>query len=280
MNTPGNSSPAAGGATYWLKVAALVFAAAFTTVLLGALVWVESRPPTAWGGFPSAWNPITLGLVVALTVAGTGLIRWRGWQWPTVKRVGIITTVISGGAAGFVGWKQREIELLNMAVVSTLHQLHSASNQYYLENSVSALVSMDELIGPDRYVKAVTPLEAEDYRALFPRRQDDLWLIKGVAGRTVWFDRQDMGKPAPLLDGVYQSHLAEVSYRGGLPHGPHRVFDRDRRLRLEVVYETGRLVSGRVLAVDGRTAREVTDPATARQAFDETLAAVLSEKSR
>jgi len=58
------------------------------------------------------------------------------------------------------------------------------------------------------------------------------------------------------------------------------VFDRDRRLRLEVVYETGRLVSGRVLAVDGRTAREVTDPATARQAFDETLAAVLSEKSR
>jgi type IV pilus assembly protein PilA len=51
------------------------------------------------------------------------------------------------------------------AVTNNLRQLEAAADQYYLENNVTT-ATFDQLVGPDKYVKAVNPVVGEDYRQI------------------------------------------------------------------------------------------------------------------
>ena len=51
------------------------------------------------------------------------------------------------------------------AILNNLRQLAAAADQYYLENG-KVSTTYDELVGPNKYVKEMNPLNGENYRAL------------------------------------------------------------------------------------------------------------------
>ena len=51
------------------------------------------------------------------------------------------------------------------AILNNLRQLAAAADQFYLENGKTS-TTYDELVGPTKYVKAINPVNGENYRAL------------------------------------------------------------------------------------------------------------------
>ena len=71
------------------------------------------------------------------------------------------------------------------AVLNNARQLSAAADQYFLENGVSTVAS-DNLVGSDKYVKAVNTVAGESYPTNFT--QGITITITGVAGsRTVTY---------------------------------------------------------------------------------------------
>lgn len=70
-------------------------------------------------------------------------------------------------------------------VLNNARQLSAASDQYFLENGVTT-VELSNLVGPDRYVKAINTVAAETYPTAFT--QGITITITGIAGaRTVTY---------------------------------------------------------------------------------------------
>jgi len=71
------------------------------------------------------------------------------------------------------------------AVLNNARQLSAAADQYFLENGVSTVASAN-LVGSDRYVKAVNTVASETYPTNFT--QGVTITISGIAGvRTVTY---------------------------------------------------------------------------------------------
>ncbi|MDO8542982.1 MAG: hypothetical protein Q7S40_21265, partial [Opitutaceae bacterium] len=71
------------------------------------------------------------------------------------------------------------------AVLNNARQLSAAADQYFLENGVSTVASSN-LVGSDKYVKAINTVAQETYPAGFS--QGTTITIGGIAGvRTVTF---------------------------------------------------------------------------------------------
>lgn len=51
------------------------------------------------------------------------------------------------------------------AILNNLRQLAAAADQFYLENGKSQ-VTLEELVGPTKYVKALNVVDGEDYRTI------------------------------------------------------------------------------------------------------------------
>ena len=67
-----------------------------------------------------------------------------------------------GKATKAVGKPAPEVE---RAILNNLRQLAAAADQYYLENGRNT-TNYDELVGETKYVKSLTPVNGENYRAL------------------------------------------------------------------------------------------------------------------
>jgi type II secretory pathway pseudopilin PulG len=52
-----------------------------------------------------------------------------------------------------------------MAITNNLRMLSAAADQYYIEKGVNT-AAYDDLVGPDKYVKAVVPVAGEDYHQI------------------------------------------------------------------------------------------------------------------
>lgn len=71
------------------------------------------------------------------------------------------------------------------AVLNNARQLSAGADQYFLENGVSSVLSTD-LVGADKYVKAVNTVAGETYPTGFTQGQ--AITISGVAGaRTITY---------------------------------------------------------------------------------------------
>ena len=71
------------------------------------------------------------------------------------------------------------------AVLNNARQLSAGADQYFLENGVSSVASAD-LVGPDKYVKAVNTVAGEGYPTAFT--QGVTITITNVAGaRTITY---------------------------------------------------------------------------------------------
>jgi hypothetical protein len=54
---------------------------------------------------------------------------------------------------------------IERAILNNLRQLAAAADQFYLENGKNS-TSYEELVGPTKYVKSISPLNGENYRAI------------------------------------------------------------------------------------------------------------------
>lgn len=78
------------------------------------------------------YNPVTIGVLAAMAIPAFQKVRTASQQ---------------------------------KAVQNNLRQLAAAADQYYLEHGVHS-TTYDQLVGPDKYIRAITPVAGENYRAL------------------------------------------------------------------------------------------------------------------
>src|SRR5690349_22069853 len=107
-----------------------------------------------------------------------GLSRLRRVGWGGTARVGTVcmgiglALLFGGQAFGTVRQSSGD-----KAILCNLRQLAAAADQYFLENN-KTVVSYEELVGPDKYVKAIRPVRGEDYRPLFPFKQGETLTVE------------------------------------------------------------------------------------------------------
>ena len=58
-----------------------------------------------------------------------------------------------------------ETERITRQVTNNLRQISAASEQYFLEQGVTT-VRLDQLVGPDKYIRELKPADGEDYSKL------------------------------------------------------------------------------------------------------------------
>jgi type IV pilus assembly protein PilA len=141
-----------------------------------------------------------LWLLIAPSVA-MGLSRLLRHKWRTGAKAGALCAsfgllVLVGGQA--FGGVRRSSQ--DKAILCNLRQLAAAADQFFLENNVTT-ASYDDLVGPDKYVKAVNAVRGENYRALFPFKQGAALTIEVGHGRTISY-----GEP-PAADAIRVSSL-------------------------------------------------------------------------
>jgi type IV pilus assembly protein PilA len=73
------------------------------------------------------------------------------------------------------------------AVLNNLRQLDAAADQYYLENNVTT-AKFDDLVGPDKYVKAVHSVAGEDYKELEFKQGEPL-RVQLPSGKVIQYPR-------------------------------------------------------------------------------------------
>ena len=70
-------------------------------------------------------------------------------------------------AVGFL-FNRRRGEGHEKSILGNLRQLSAAVDQFALENNYRVFVAYDEIVGPTRYIKALTPQAEEDCRHRLP----------------------------------------------------------------------------------------------------------------
>jgi type IV pilus assembly protein PilA len=112
------------------------------------------------------------------------------------------------------------------AILNNLRQLAAAADQYYLEHGVDT-ASFDKLVGPDAYVRHITPVAGENYETLTFKQGVQL-VVRTVDGRVVRYP--ESARPArPITspeNGAAQTLELEAT-------GPTRI---------KVVQESGQAV--------------------------------------
>jgi hypothetical protein len=121
---------------------------------------------------------------VALTNSSSGASQWlsigdsyAGYRVASYDAKAETLVLTKDGKEFRLGLKQAKVQHgagkpppeLEKAVLNNLRMLAAASDQYYLENGKTS-TTYDELVGPTKYIKSITPADGENYRALVFRQ--------------------------------------------------------------------------------------------------------------
>jgi tetratricopeptide (TPR) repeat protein len=284
---------------------------ALVVLLVTPLVWLGGGAITAlvctyfsFGSGTDEWLMFGLPGIVAVAVvvflARVGLRR--GWHrrkvllggWSLVA-LGVLTMVF----VAIPAYRKVRRSSIEKSVLCNLGQLSAAADQFVQEAGAYRLfITRDELIGPDRYLKAQQPAAGEDYTALYPIRQDQAQTLPVVLpdgrksertevltvtlpdGGTVSYPRPD-DVEGKKQDGVHTLRFPDgrsyqITYRGGVPDGPFRAYFPDGVLWGEATYARGRVVGPCWLHTrDGRKFNELAEGEKAAAAVAGSAAAAM-----
>ena len=162
----------------------LVIALSLAAGLLAAALLYKH----AWR-FPVVQNLRGARLFCALWILATpfgailaGLVRLA--TWTAVLKGAAICLAITAPAYGLTGsFEKVRNASRDKAVLCNLRQLAAAADQYFLENNVTSVERMEELVGPTKYIKALNAVAGEDYAANFPLRNGDILSAEFPNGR-------------------------------------------------------------------------------------------------
>lgn len=128
----------------------------------------------------TGWVKDDRGLLLALKGTRSGNTKWVGvgqeFEDCKVSRLDEKTEVLvvtKGGVEYQLPLLRSKVQLkeaepppeIKKRVLNNLRQLAAAADQFYLENGKNR-ATFDDLVGPTKYVKAVNPVDGEDYTAL------------------------------------------------------------------------------------------------------------------
>lgn len=256
------------------------FVVAILVSSLWCYAWWDLVGLQAWTRlelFMSGWVFASLGVGCLANVRGRA--TWR-------RAMLVAAATLAAGAGPYlVGKAGQEVAQSSRRKAAQPRQIAAAIDQYFVENGVS-VVEYDDVVGPDRYVRAVYRVDEEDHRAMFPvhtftptlsLRLNDGFVVSysrlnNIRDTPTRFAPAEPFYPAgkaPPADGVHRSVLAdgtqwEVTYREGVPDGPFRVYNLKGSLLGEGLYEDGLPVNPRRPRAPGKVS--LTGEAAIREA--------------
>lgn len=77
---------------------------------------------------------------------------------------------------------------IRMSVLNNLRQLTAAADQHFLENGTTK-ATYDQLVGPDKYIKQLEPIDGEDYAKLDLNQANSELKIVTASGIIVTYSR-------------------------------------------------------------------------------------------
>jgi hypothetical protein len=124
--------------------------------------------------------------ILATPVAAVLAALGRLATWSSALKGAAICLSVTVPAYGLTGSVEKVRNASrDKAVLCNLRQLAAAADQYCLENNVSVVERLDELVGPTKYIKALNAVLGEDYRANFPLRNGDILSAEFPNGRII-----------------------------------------------------------------------------------------------
>ncbi|HMD59833.1 MAG TPA: hypothetical protein VKG78_00285 [Opitutaceae bacterium] len=144
---------------------------------------------------PAASQP----LLAVRTNLPDGILVRSAWNRSLKADVAMLTvynplTVGLLAAMAIPAFQKVRVNSQTMAVTNNLRMLAAAADQYYLEHGASSPPTYDDLVGPDKMIKALVPVAGEDYRAL-DYQQGRLFRVVLGDGRTVTYPRRQPNSP-------------------------------------------------------------------------------------
>lgn len=138
---------------------------------------IPRLPGLAWG------VPSVVALGIAGAAAGWGLRRRCHLRPGLLTASGLAAGAVVALVVGLIFWVKGRSE--DGAVKGNVSLLAAAADMYFLERGGPS-VGIDQLIGPDRYIKALYPVNREIYPAHFTHGHTIT--VTGVAGsRTITY---------------------------------------------------------------------------------------------
>jgi hypothetical protein len=220
----------------------------------------------------------TLGLSLVIPLAFGWLIYCSlQRRWRPIQILALLSAVAAGVTVlGYFFTAKIRHRSQDSAIAT--YQIQAAVEQFFFENPQRVFVNYEDVIGPQRYVKAARAHGGEDYHELFPLRAD--YEAMGVTmgdGRVNLVLRgasfvqhlpngELRGNPESVR--VYQALLSsrkdrkgvhvtspfqggrfETTWRGGVPEGRFRAYYADGKVWAEATYVHG-VPSGRHVVYD------------------------------
>ncbi len=225
---------------------------------------------------------LMLGLLLVIPLAFCWLIYCSlQSRWQPVRIVALLSAVaVAVTVSGYFFTAKIRHRSQDSAIAT--YQIQAAVEQFFFENPQRVFVNYEDVIGPQRYMKAARAHGGEDYHELFPLRRDydELITTMGDGRQNIVFRyvggivKQNprgeiaVDRSSPKAVEYHRSLLAErrkregvqvvqeadrrrfeTTWRGGVPDGPFRATYADGKLWAEATYVRG-VPSGRHVVYD------------------------------
>lgn len=137
----------------------------------------------AWATYRHAWQiPVVQNLrgaqlfcalwILATPLATIVALLARVTTWRKAAKSGALFLALAVPAFGITSSFDRiRNASRDKAILCNLRQLAAAADQYFLENGATEVRRFEDLVGPQRYIKAINAVAGEDYLENFPFRQ-------------------------------------------------------------------------------------------------------------
>ena len=222
----------------------------------------------------------TLGLSLVIPLAFGWLIYCSlQRRWRPLRIVALLSAVAAGVTISGYFFTAKIRHRSQDSAIAT-YQIQAAVEQFFVENPQRVFVNYEDVIGPQRYMKAARASGGENYRDLFPLRRDydELITTMGDGRKNILF--REVGgsvkqnargeivvdESSPKAVEYHRSLLAErrkregvqvvqaadrsrleTTWRAGVPDGPFRATYADGKLWAEATYVRGELVGRHVV---------------------------------
>ncbi len=121
------------------------------------------------------YNPVTVGLLAAMAIPAFQKVRMASQQKAAMNRASVMPP-------------REPVNSTTDAIVANLRTLDEAADKFYAEHNATT-TTLDQLVGPDKYVPSINSVAGEDYRTVLFKKGRPLRLFLRD-GRMIMYPQQ------------------------------------------------------------------------------------------